>query len=542
MPPSADTLTPAPNSEAVTESAAVTRDTAHWDREDPVLALHAISKSFGENHALDGVDVRAHRGEIVGLLGANGAGKSTLLRIVAGVIRADSGTMSVNGREVGLASHTPHDAASLGIHCVYQELSLCSNLSVAENFSLIDSGGGLSWRRQSRQLATAALGEVFPGAKIEVRREVEELTLGERQMVEIARVATRTDLSVLILDEPTSALTTERAGQLHAYLRTRVDAGLSVIYVTHKLDEVQAIADRAVILRNGLLEWEGIPSQTSHDELVSRLGGAAEDATNKSSDQDQIRALASQAEDADAEGWAVRIRGLNTRELADIDLLVRPGEIVGVAGLEGAGQRPLLQAIFRSRSRGAVQTAGGVSYVSGDRQNEGLLPLWSVGQNITISALHLMSKFGFLDRRAMREAGEEWFRAFQVAARGPGAGIARLSGGNQQKALIARGVASQARVMLLDDPTRGVDIETKQTVYQMLETVKQAGRCVVMYSTEDREFALCDRVIVMADGRIAKELTGPGVSVEEIVKYSYSKEQAIGVAPPGDVDSGEAGS
>jgi ribose transport system ATP-binding protein len=501
-----------------------------------VFSVRAISKSFGENHALSHVDLDVHRGEILGLLGANGAGKSTLLRIVAGVIRADSGTMVVSGRAIELESHSAHSAASLGVHVVYQELSLCSNLSVADNFSLVDSRGGARWRKRSRRLAKLALREVFPGAKVDVTREVGELNLGDRQMIEIARVATQDDLTLLILDEPTSALTTERAHQLHDYLHKRAAHGLSVIYVTHKLDEVQAIAARAVVLRNGAVEWEGVPSQTSRADLVARLGGSAEDATNRQADQEQIRALASEVEDTDTKDWAVRVKGLNTRDLVDIDLLVRPGEIVGIAGLEGAGQRPLLNAIFRGR--GGVRTAGGVSYVSGDRQNEGLLPLWNVGQNITISALHLMSKFGFLDRAAMRGAAQQWFEAFQVAARGPEAGIARLSGGNQQKALIARGVASQARVVILDDPTRGVDIETKQTVYQMLETVKQAGRCVILYSTEDREFALCDRVIVMADGRVSKELTGPGVPVDEIVKYSYSKEQGSDPGPRNDRTSG----
>lgn len=485
----------------------------------PALDVRSLSKTYTTTPALDQAELRAYPGEVLGLLGANGAGKSTLLKIIAGVVPPTSGALAIGGHEVDFGSYGPRDAARAGIFTVYQELSVFSNISVAENFAMAQSVRARQSRRVLRAAATAALESVFPGGDISPRAETGTLSLAERQMVEIAVAASQPDLSVLILDEPTSALPAERADQLHEYLRERKARGVLIIYVTHKLDDILGIADRLVVLRDGRIHWEGDPGQITRDELLVTLGARA-------TEPEAAPPGTLPEEPGTPLGGAALLTSRRPHPSAarGVELRIDPGEVVGFAGLEGAGQRPLLREIYATagRRRSAFATRGGVAYVSGDRKREGLFALWSVAENLIISSLPRLASFGFVRNRAAARTVDEWFDALHVVASGPEAPITALSGGNQQKIIIARGFASGASLVLLDDPTRGVDIETKAEFYRLLGALRAEGRSAILYSTEDREFTQCDRVYVMAGRAIVHELRGREITRENIIRWSYA--------------------
>ena len=350
---------------------------------------------------------------------------------------------------------------------------------------------------------------------------VSALSLAQRQMVEIARSLSHPDLKLVVMDEPTSALSSESSGKLHLYLKERVQPrGISVIYVTHKLDDVLSLADWLVVLRNGEVCWRGSPQEISREQLVEYLGG-------QSSEQDESRSqggahwvtsephLADQNDGAAATATAsdtdpvLAVRDLHTGVLKGINIVARKAEIVGLAGLEGAGQRDLLKALFFRRRggprRGEVIVRGPTAYVAGDRMQEGIFELWDIHHNILIGALKVSSalrgpliRWGGVDTIV-----EHWFRYLDIAATNSRVKIRALSGGNQQKVLIARALATEAQILLLDDPTRGVDVATKNAVYDILKEARAAGRTIILYSTEDGEFSHCDRVYVFSDGRIS---------------------------------------
>ncbi len=483
----------------------------------PILDLRHISKTYTTVPVLLDVDLQASSGEVLGFLGANGAGKSTLLKIISGVVDATSGSMSIKGQEIDLAHYGPRDAAALGIHTVHQELSIFSNLSVADNFGMALFGQGSVSRRALRTMATQALGEIFPGNGIAPGAETGLLTLAERQMVEIAIAASRPDLSILILDEPTSALPASRSEQLHDYLRELSARGVLVIYVTHKLDEILTIADRLTVLRDGEARWQGPAQSTSRQELLVNLGarGGVEDAPSAASQASGV---------AVDQSVLVSVRDKVARSEDAVDFVVRTGEVVGIAGLEGAGQRPLLRQLYGSagRRRAAFRIDGGISYVSGDRKFEGIFGLWDIAQNLIIASLNRLTRGGLISARASDALASEWYDTLHIKADGLDAPITSLSGGNQQKVIIARAFASQSATVILDDPTRGVDIDTKNEFYGLLTRLKSDGRSAVLYSTEDREFEQCDRVYVMADGAIVHELVGADINRENIIHWSYA--------------------
>ena len=506
----------------------------------PALDVRSLSKTYTTTPALDQAELRAYPGEVLGLLGANGAGKSTLLKIIAGVVPPTSGALAIGGHEVDFRSYGPRDAARAGIFTVYQELSVFSNISVAENFAMAQSVRARQSRRVLRAAATAALESVFPGCDISPRAETGTLSLAERQMVEIAVAASQPDLSVLILDEPTSALPAERADQLHEYLRERKAQGVLIIYVTHKLDDILGIADRLVVLRDGRIHWEGDPGQITRDELLVTLGARV-------TEPEAAPPGTLPEEPGTPLGGAALLTSRRPHPSAarGVELRIDPGEVVGFAGLEGAGQRPLLREIYATagRRRSAFATRGGVAYVSGDRKREGLFALWSVAENLIISSLPRLASFGFVRNRAAARTVDEWYDALHVVASGPEAPITALSGGNQQKIIIARGFASGASLVLLDDPTRGVNIETKAEFYRLLGALRAEGRSAILYSTEDREFTQCDRVYVMAGRAIVHELRGREITRENIIHWSYAggpsphDEPAVAESPA----AGEAG-
>jgi ABC-type sugar transport system ATPase subunit len=494
------------------------------------ISFSQLSKSFAKTRAVAGLDLTIGSGEVLGLVGANGAGKSTLLKVITGIVQPSSGTMRLLGEDVHLGHYTPRAAQEAGIHCVYQELSLCNNLTVAENFQLSRSYSQGRSRATMVEVAQRAVEMVFARPGFAAKAEVGQLQHAQRQMVEIARAATQPGLRLLILDEPTSALPAERVGQLHAFLAGCGEQGIGVIYVTHKLGELLTVSNRIVVLRSGRKELDAEVALVSSESLVQHLGGGSGVVHARRPD------LAAAADDEqpppvapDEKSPLVEVataQATSGPHWHGGPLVVRAGEVVGIAGLEGAGQKQLLRDIFAAASRRATKRIvirAPVAYISGDRKREAVFPLWTISENMALTGLGSMaSRIGVIRPKKVREVVGRWFTELAIVARSPQAYISELSGGNQQKVVIARELASGAGVLLMDDPTRGVDLETKEAVYALLEALKAEGRAALFYSTEDGEFRYCDRVYVLAGGQLVHELVGPEqITPENIISWSY---------------------
>ena len=480
--------------------------TLRVDEKTVLVAVKALSKSFGANKVLKEVSLDIRAGEILVLLGPNGAGKSTLLNIIGGTLSPTDGAMTMAGQPVDFGGYSGGAARASGIQRVFQELSTFPNLTVAENLGLTSAAGpGRDLNATAKQRMQA-----FPRNKIAVTDEVSELSVAERQMVEIARAMTEPGTRLVILDEPTSALSAEEADQLAELVQAKAAEGVAIIYVTHKLEEALRLAHRIVVLRDGRLHWDGAAENVGHDQLLMLLGATVE--------RQRPVSVAEAGQGRDL----LKVQGLNSAALHDIQIRVGVGEIVGIAGLEGAGQRELLQALFDARGRqsGAITSLTDIAYVSGDRKREGLLPLWTVEQNVAISAAARHVRLGLVDFAALKQTALGWLDELGLRHRA-GSDITALSGGNQQRALLGRALASDAPVLLLDDPTRGVDVSAKASIYDILDKLKDKGRSAVLYSTEVAEFRKCDRVYVMARGSVVAEFTGAEATEERIVQASF---------------------
>ncbi|HVW55467.1 MAG TPA: ATP-binding cassette domain-containing protein [Rhizobiaceae bacterium] len=484
-----------------------------------LVELSDLTKTYGPTCANDRVSLTIARGEIIGLVGGNGAGKSTLMRMLSGETAPDSGTITFSGKQPAAGGrYHAGEAQSRGIRIVHQELSLCDNLTVAENFYLEapeGANGMPGWRGIYRDRARAALEAVFPNAGVNVDEQVSNLSIAVRQMVEIARALTAPGAEIVILDEPTSSLALDRSQQLRAYLRRRAAEGLAFIFISHKLHEIMDVASRVVVMRNGRVVWEGETGEASVARLVSLMGG---DASLKARREREA------APETGPGRPMVRLTG-RMRENKSDEIILHAGEIVGLAGLEGSGQRDLLHGIFSGSRDAGVALERGVtaSFVSGDRQREGVFPLWNVLENISVTRIAGCSGLSLVNRREEIAAAMPAAERIRLDTGRFRSGILDLSGGNQQKALVARALACDAPVILLDDPTRGVDVAAKQDFYAVVAEIARAGRLVIWYSTEDLEFLECDRVLVFSHGRINRELTGDAIGEKAIVDASFER-------------------
>lgn len=486
------------------------------DTRPNVVSLSRITKSFGPTLANAQIDLAVSAGEIIGLVGGNGAGKSTLMRILCGATSPTLGSISFTGQDVGFADYDTAAAQRRGIRMVHQELSLCANLSVAENFFLETPGEAANrpgWRALYRARARAALDAVFPANGIDVNAEVGHLSIAERQMVEIARAAATPGVKLIVLDEPTSSLDLDRSRQLRAFIRERAKSGLAFIFISHKLQEIIDIATQVMVLRNGRTAWRGDVAGTSIGQLVQLMGGDANSIHQHSA------AAASSGE------ALVKLSGFLTAGLGR-DIEIGRGEIIGLAGLEGSGQKELLHAIFEpdSTREAAVTRSGDAGFIAGDRQKEGVFPLWSVLGNISIGSLARRPALGLVSERANREAAAEAAGRLRLDDKRFASNILELSGGNQQKALVARALVADTPILLLDDPTRGVDIATKQDFYRLCNEIARSGRTLVWHTTEDAELLACDRVLVFSGGHIVKELSGEAITESAVVGASFAQQ------------------
>ena len=484
----------------------------HKKGQNPYFKLKDIAKTFGITKALSGVTLDIYAGEVIGLVGPNGAGKSTLMKILTGILPQTDGTIEIEGRTE--EHYNTKLAKKYGVACAYQDLSLCTNLSVYENFALLNVSHKIvdkpGWRTQAKKNAKELLEKYFPGNGIDVTKPVSKLSLADQQVVEICKTLMTDNLKILILDEPTSALSTDKAGQLHKVVEELSQKGVAVIYISHKLDEIGIVSDRIVILRNGQNVGEFSSKEVTQDDLIGLMGGEKKEKKEHTAKENIIGAN------------LVEIKGLTTNVLNNINIHIKKGEIVGISGLAGSGQQELLQAIYSAKShigtagKNGVQINSTIAYVSGDRTKEGVFPLWDIRNNILIANLDRVKGKILLNKKECDDSANYWYDKLKFRAEGIESNIMSLSGGNQQKALIARGIASEADIIILNDPTAGVDIGTKQDIYALLDEVKRMGKAVILYSTEDAEIEICDRAYIMHEGAITEELKGEDITVSNV--------------------------
>jgi ribose transport system ATP-binding protein len=479
----------------------------------PFVELRGAAKHFGAVRALEGVDFTVPAGACVGLVGHNGAGKSTLVQILAGALAPDRGDITVAG--AAQPGYSVRRAQQLGIRCVFQELSLCPNLSVAENMAVNHpSLRGFGWRKRAAALIGAKLDEIFPGHDIAPSDVVQDLSIGRRQMVEVARAFTVTDtpLELVILDEPTSSLDARTAGQLLAFVRRFVEGGKSCIVISHLLGEVLQNADRIVVMRDGKVAAADEVAAFDRDGLVAVMGGTVRE---KSS---------APAAAQDRAGRALRVRARPPHQ-GGSELVAREGEIIGLAGLAGHGQTDLLLAVFDAASRrrsAGIEVTAPVALVAGDRQADGIFPLSSIAENVGIRSLAKLRRGWLISARQEAAFAQAWQSRIQIRTPDMGHNILSLSGGNQQKALFARALGSDARIVLMDDPMRGVDIGTKLEVYDLLRDEARGGRTFLWYTTETEELDHCDHVYVFRNGRIVADLGRHELTEEKVIQSSFS--------------------
>jgi ribose transport system ATP-binding protein len=474
--------------------------------------LDGVQKSFGAVRALAGVDLSVAPGECVGLVGHNGAGKSTLMNVLAGTLAQDTGSIVIDGSDLS-ESYSVTAAHAAGVRCVFQELSLCPNLTVAENTRVMHPHlRGLRWRRQASELITTELDRIFPGHGIRAGTIVSDLPLTQRQMVEIARAFTVTDqpAKLVILDEPTSSLDAVVAGQLLDFVRRFGQEGGSTILISHLLGEVLDTADRIVVMRDGLVVTADEADAFTRDSLVAAMGHVAETATERSE----------AGRDRSDRPLCVRT---DLRDGETINLAAHEGEIVGLAGLAGQGQTQMLLRVFDG-ARGDAEVSGTVAVVAGDRQSDGVFPLWSIEKNISVGSMSEMLQRWLIDGGQERELGATWKDRLSIQTPDMENPILSLSGGNQQKALFARALGSRADIILMDDPMRGVDVGTKNEVYGLIRDEAAGGRTFLWYTTETDELEHCDHVYVFREGVIVADLPREELTEEKVLHASFRED------------------
>ncbi|WP_158971180.1 sugar ABC transporter ATP-binding protein [Chachezhania sediminis] len=495
----------------------------------PIVELSDVAISFAGVKALAGVDFACHAGSTHAILGENGAGKSTLIKIISGVLKPDTGTIAVNGSKVGFSG--PADAADAGIVCMFQELSLIPDLSVADNvsilrpprrFGLIDRRAQIA--RTEELLARVRCEDVDP------RAMVRDLSLSRRQMVEVAKALGR-DPKVLILDEATSALTQRDVETIYGLLDELRADGVCSLFISHRMHEVEALCDRLSVFRNGQHVETFAKGERSDAEIVRLMIGR--DVTAKFPPKPPIRAERAPAVRLDDLRWEDRLKG--------VSLTLGKGEILGIGGLDGQGQKELLLALFGvlKGTKGTVTVGDGdglatsphraktgknrIALIPDDRKTEGLMLSLSIADNIVAAALDKVASGGVIDPGRLDAAVRDGIARLQIKAGSPAHAVRTLSGGNQQKVVLAKWLMIAPDVILMNDPTRGIDVGTKQEIFRMMRTLADEGKSILFYSSDYAELIGCaDRVIVLYDGRVVSELTGEAITEEAIVAASLN--------------------
>jgi len=488
--------------------------------DSPLLEARELTKSFPGVRALKGVNLTLQRGEVLAVIGENGAGKSTLMKILAGVQTPDAGEILIEGQATRIAS--VHEALSRGIALIHQELNLADNLDVAANiflgrekfrFGLIDKA---RHREEARPLLAAV------GLKVEPTVQVDTLSIGQQQLVEIAK-ALSVKARILIMDEPTSSLSSHESENLFQVIRDLRSRGVSIVYISHRLGEVCALADRVTVLRDGANAGDLSRSEITHGAMVKLMVGR---------DLSQFYPHESHAPGA----VALEVEGLRTRAhpTHPLDFKVHSGEIVGVAGLIGAGRTELLETLFgvTPACGGVLRVAGktvapsspleaiaaGLALVPEDRKAQGVVLEMAVQDNLSLASLRRDQRHGLIDFRRAAEIGREMITNLKIKTPDGRQPVQFLSGGNQQKVVLGKWLALRPRILLLDEPTRGIDIGAKQEIYRLMEDLAAKGVAILFVSSEMEEIlGMSDRALVMHEGRITGELGRSELTEESVM-------------------------
>ncbi len=496
-----------------------------------LLEMTGIEKSFPGVHALQSVGLTVHAGECLALVGENGAGKSTLMKILSGVYPADSGTMRIEGEVV--QPHNPHHAQTLGISIIYQEFNLFPNLSVEENIFIgrEPNTSGFVRRSTLRTDAERLLAEL--GVKLDPRSMVRNLSVAQQQMVEIAK-ALSLNARIVIMDEPTSALTDTEVQALFRIIRSLKERGLGVIFITHRLEEIFEVCDRITVLRDGRNAGDLDISEATPEKIVQMMVGRSVDELYRKEEAADIGEPVLSVRDL---GKAPTASDASRVVLRGISFDLHAGEILGVAGLVGSGRTELARVLFGADpfDEGTIVVEGkevrlknpnqaiehGIALVPEDRKLQALVLLLSIRENISLPSLGELSRFGFVRRSSERALAARYIDALRVRTPSQDQKVMNLSGGNQQKVVLAKWLSRNPRILIVDEPTRGIDIGAKAEVHELLTQLAISGVGVLMISSELPEvLRMSDRIMVMREGSLAGMLDRDGATQERVMELA----------------------
>lgn len=489
-----------------------------------VLEMKGISKSFPGVKALQDVNFSVLPGEVHCLIGANGAGKSTLMKILSGVYKKDEGKILLNGKEVNITS--PSDSKENGIATIYQELSLVEDLSLGENIFLGNylkpKGGFIKWNQIKNRT-----NEIFKllGLSLSPNLFVRDVSMGLKQMTEIAK-ALASDCRIIVMDEPSTALSGDEVNKLFDAVRLLKNQGYTIIYISHKLDELYTIGDRVTVLRNGQWIFTDELKNIKQSELIEYITGRKIEKQTKEQVYNKKEEF-------------LKVNNFSNKKLRDVSFTIGKGETVGLYGLVGSGRTELLRAIY-----GADKVLGGQVFIDGvkknitspekavneglglvpeNRKTEGIIGNLSIEENAFLPSLNKFSKNRFLQRQKIRKAMLDSIKKLNVKAPGPDTELRNLSGGNQQKVIISKWLIHESKLLLFDEPTQGIDIGAKDEIYKIMKELANQGTSIIVASSEiDELLAICDRVLVMFEGRIVKEYASPANYKSEILNVAVS--------------------
>ncbi|RCW87238.1 sugar ABC transporter ATP-binding protein [Paracoccus lutimaris] len=490
-----------------------------------LIELQGITKSFAGIHALTEVDFDLHAGEVHALVGENGAGKSTLMRVLGGEMRPDSGRNLIEGQEVRLTG--PTDAIGRGISVIHQEMALAPDLSVAENIFLGALPQGINWRRL-RERARALIGRL--GFEIAPGDQVSDLSVAHQQVVEIAKALSR-DARVIVFDEPTAVLSTGDARRLLQIIKDLRASGVGIVYISHRLDEIYEIADRITVMKDGRRVDTVTPESTPVDELIRKMVGRP------------LSQLFGEKPDTQPGDEVLRVRNLHLPNgIHDVSFAIRRGEVVGLGGLVGSGRTEVARAIFGADpvSGGEMELNGqpyrprsprqavrqGVGLVPEDRKGQGVVLDMEIRKNATMANSAPVTTAGFFRPAAERGLVEGLIRSLRIKLGSMNDPVSSLSGGNQQKVVLAKWFNADPDLIILDEPTRGVDVGAKTEIYTLVHRLAAEGKAVIVISSEHAElFGLCDRVLVMGEGELRGELLPAEFTEEKLLTLSMTRRQ-----------------
>lgn len=492
---------------------------------DLILEVKNVSKIFPGVRALDQVSLKVRKGEIHAFVGENGAGKSTLMKILNGNYKKDEGSIYIDGQEVEI--QCPDDARSFGISIIFQELNLVPHLSIAENIfmgRLLREGKRFIDWKQVYQEADALMEQI--GYQIDTRTAVEKLSVAQKQMVEIAKAISYPNTKLILMDEPSATLTNRECEKLFEVIRGLKEQGISVIYISHKLEEIAELCEWVTILRDGKIIDTGSISDFTKDEMISKMIGR--EITNKFPRRD-VRP---------GKKEILKVEGLSRHGvITDISFTLREGEVLGLAGLVGAGRTEIARAVtgIDYVDTGKIYVEGrhvrinnpkdalkaGIAYLSEDRKQEGLVLRAPIKWNISMANMNRILSMGVVNEKKDEAIADEMIERLLIKTPSREQYVMNLSGGNQQKIVVAKWLNTDAKIFIFDEPTRGIDVGAKYEIYVLINQLVQEGKSVIMISSELPEvLEMSDRVLVINKGKVAAELTGEAMNAQSVMGYA----------------------